>query len=341
MQHKPIALDTFCGCGGLTLGLKRAGFTVLAAVELNPAAAKIYQINHPGIPVLRTDIRSLDPAALMDQYGLKEGELSLLAGSPPCQGFSTLSTRNKIDRINDPRNDLLFEFERFIRAFRPRAVLMENVPRLANNSRFPLFCENVKALGYYTDYKILNAADYGVAQRRKRLIFLAGLEKPIPFPAPLHKRYTVRDMIGTMPPAGSSGNALHDWLSEHKPDTMAIIRSVPKDGGSRSAVPKELWAASHKKYPTYFNDTYGRMAWDDVAPTLTGSCYRTSKGRFLHPEEDREITLREASLLQGFPKGYYFPVTSKTETGLMIGNAFPPPFVTAIAKAIAKELRTA
>jgi len=167
---KPIAVDLFCGCGGLTEGLKEAGFQVLGAVDLDPLSVEVYKANHPEVKVWEMDIRELDPAELLNELDLKERKIDLLAGCPPCQGFSTMRTLNGAVRVDDPRNDLLKEFERFVEALRPRAVMMENVPGLADDERFMAFCMTLKRLGYWGEHRILNAADYGVPQRRRRLI---------------------------------------------------------------------------------------------------------------------------------------------------------------------------
>jgi DNA (cytosine-5)-methyltransferase 1 len=335
---KPTAIDLFCGCGGLTSGLKQAGFYVLGAVELNPLAAETYRQNHQTVTVWREDIQTLDPTVLMKQLGLKKRELSLLAGCPPCQGFSQLRTKNGAHHVVDPRNDLLFEFERFVRAFLPKTLMMENVPRLANDFRFARFLEKITKLGYHGEHRILDAADFNVPQRRKRLIFLAGLNGQIPFAVPSKKHHTVRDTIAELPAAGNSGDPLHDFLSQYQPKTLEIIRNIPKDGGSRASLPERLWLKCHKRTPNGFKDVYGRMAWKSVAPTITSGCFNPSKGRFLHPEEDRAITLREAAVLQGFSPDYYFPANNRSAVGMMIGNALPPPFIAAHAKKIIKFL---
>lgn len=334
----PVAIDLFCGCGGLTLGLKKAGFRVIGAVELNPLAAATYRKNHPSVLVWESDIRQLDPAVLKEQLGLKTGNLSLLAGCPPCQGFSRLRTRNGSFVVDDPRNDLLFEFVRFVDVFRPKTLMIENVPWLADDNRFFTFLEKVQAYGYQGEYKILDAADFGVPQRRKRLIFMAGSASAIPFAATSKKRRTVQDAIADLPVAGSSGDPLHDFLSIHQPRILDLIRRIPKDGGSRKSLPKDLWLKCHQQNSRGFKDVYGRMAWKEVAPTITSGCFNPSKGRFLHPEEDRAITLREAAILQGFPKNYYFPAGNRSAVGTMIGNALPPPFIAAHAKLLIKHL---
>ena len=163
--NKPTAIDLFSGCGGLTLGLKRAGFRVLGAVDVDPVSVKTYRANHRSIKVWETDIRYLEPEDIESSLELDKGELDLLTGCPPCQGFSTLRTMNGAHRVEDPRNGLLLEMIRFIKVLKPKAVMVENVPGLAADQKFQEFYDLMENLGYRGDYRILNAADYGVPQR--------------------------------------------------------------------------------------------------------------------------------------------------------------------------------
>lgn len=337
---KFTAVDLFCGCGGLTVGLKKAGFRVLGALDSDPLSIKTYKANHRDVRLWEIDIRNIEPEQLLRDLGLSAGKLDLLAGCPPCQGFSTMRTLNGAVRIDDPRNDLLLEFQRFVEVLRPRAVMMENVPGLAGDERFASFRRRLKRLGYLGDHCILNAADYGVPQRRRRLIYLASMGMKIPFAEKTGKRRTVRDAIGGLPKAGQSGDPVHDMPENRTPEVLEIIRLIPKDGGSRRDLPKEFQLECHKRC-NGFRDVYGRMAWDDVAPTITSGCFNPSKGRFLHPEENRAITMREAALLQGFPPGYKFPTADKSAVALMIGNALPPSFIAANGRSIRRVLEIA
>lgn len=338
-NNKPTAVDLFSGCGGLTLGLRKAGFRVLAAVEIDSLAVRIYKANHRNVAVWETDIRGLEPSELLEKLRVNEGQLDLLAGCPPCQGFSTMRTLNGAVRVDDPRNNLLLEFQRFVEAVRPRTVMMENVPGLADDERFASFCKKLKSLGYVGKHHILDAADYGVPQRRRRLIYLAGYGVEIPFAAKTRKRKTVKDVLRDLPKAGESGDHAHDIPERRSPKVMRIIRHIPKDGGSRADLPAEFQLECHRRC-NGFSDVYGRMAWNNVAPTITSGCFNPSKGRFLHPEEDRAITMREAALLQGFPVDYKFvSEIGKEALAAMIGNALPPPFIAAHSRNIRRVLR--
>ena len=339
---KPRAIDLFSGCGGLSLGLKQAGFRVLAAVEFDEVAVQTYTANHKGVVLKHSDIRAVSADALRRELGLRKGELDLLAGCPPCQGFSTLRTRNGAMRIEDPRNGLVSEMLRFADAFRPKAIMMENVPKLIEHGTFAHLCWGLVSLGYIVTYGIKDAADYGVPQRRRRLILLAGHGFNIPFAKLARTRPTVMTAIGEMPRAGTSGDPLHDLPEKKRSVKIArLIRDIPSDGGSRRDLPKYRQLKCHRRSKG-FSDVYGRMAWDAVAPTITSGCSNPSKGRFLHPTANRPITVREAALLQTFPMRYKFDVSAGKEAiALMVGNALPPELIRRQARQIASALRTA
>jgi DNA (cytosine-5)-methyltransferase 1 len=338
-MERPIALDIFSGCGGLTVGLKKAGFKVIGAVDNDALAVKTYKANHPEIEIWEEDIRNLKSITVKRKLGITKGQLDLMAGCPPCQGFSSMRTLNGKLQINDPRNDLIMEFLRFIRDLKPKTVMLENVPGLATDSRFKRFCKEMAELGYIGKHDILDAKNYRVPQRRRRLIYLAGLKTAIPFAKASKNRKTVRQAIGGLPKAGKSGDPVHDVVERRSPKVVALIRRIPKNGGSRTDLPKRCQLDCHIRLEG-FKDVYGRMAWDELSPTITSGFFNPSKGRFLHPTENRAITLREAALLQGFPRRYKFPVReNKTANALLIGNALPPPFIKAHAKMILKNLR--
>jgi DNA (cytosine-5)-methyltransferase 1 len=331
-------VDLFSGCGGLTQGLKKAGFRVVGAIDNDPLSVETYRANHPEVRVFETDIQDITVGSFKRRVGLRKGDLDLLAGCPPCQGFSTLRTLNGAVGVEDPRNDLLLEFQRFVEDLRPKAVMMENVPGLERDRRFKEFCKWMEWRGYIGEYRVLNAADYGVPQRRRRLIYLAGLGQPIPFAPSSSIRRTVRDAISALPPPGASGDPVHDIPERRSEKVRELIKRIPKNGGSRSDLPNDEQLECHRKC-NGFHDIYGRMAWDDVAPTITSGCFNPSKGRFLHPAQDRTITMREAALLQGFPRRYKFPtVQQKSAIALMVGNALPPPFIAAHARSIRAAL---
>ena len=258
------AIDLFSGCGGLTLGLKQAGFDVLAAVELDAAAAKTYKANHKDVAVEQTDIRKLSAAGLRRQLGLRPGQLDLLAGCPPCQGFSILRTRNGANRNRDARNALIHEMLRFVRAFRPKAVMMENVPRLAQHRLFVDFCKGLRQLGYRLAFDIKDASLFGVPQRRRRLILLAGRGFDIQFAPEARRAPTVRRAIGRMSEPGRSRDGLHNFPEKKRTEkVLNLIRDIPKNGGSRSDLPRNRQLNCHKNSDGLktFMDVWLGMRW--------------------------------------------------------------------------------
>jgi DNA (cytosine-5)-methyltransferase 1 len=338
-KKSPLAIDLFCGAGGLTLGLKQAGFKVVGAVDNDKAACESYLLNHSDVNLWEGDIRELSGEVIMKSLKLKPGELDLLAGCPPCQGFSTIRTHNKLP-VTDARNDLVFEFLRIAREMMPKTIMMENVPGLAKDQRMKEFVRELTSLGYVGEPSVVNVAEYGVPQRRRRMIYLAGLGHHIEMAIPkFNRRTSVREAIASLPKAGTSGDQLHDYPESRTEKIKQMIRLIPKDGGSRTDLPARYVLECHKRNPLGFKDVYGRMKWDDVSPTITGGCSNPSKGRFLHPEEDRTITLREAALLQTFPRDYKFSMTGgKQKIALQIGNALPPKFIEVHAREISRFL---
>ena len=332
------AIDLFAGCGGLTYGLRKAKFKVLGALEVDPVAAATYRINHKNTPLKQLDIRSIDADGWMLELGLTPGQLDLMAGCPPCQGFSRLRTRNGAQSNRDSRNRLLLEMVRLIEVFEPKTVLMENVPGLERHTIYKTFLRDLRRNGYLPRWEVRDVSKYGVPQRRRRLVLVAGRGFEVPFSAEAKSKRTVRTAIGDLKPAGRSGDYLHDMPENRTESMKQRIALTPKDGGSRSDLPEEYQLQCHRRSDG-FRDVYGRMAWDKVSPTITGGCFNPSKGRFLHPEEDRNITMREAALLQTFPKSFRLPPnTAKTEAALMIGNALPPEFVRRQANEIRKAI---
>jgi DNA (cytosine-5)-methyltransferase 1 len=337
------AIDLFCGAGGLTCGLKNAGFTVIAGIELEPVAARTYRANHPDHALYEADIRTLNPLQIMHELNMQPGELDLLAGCPPCQGFSSHRTRNKCTSVKDLRNDLIFDLMRFVRVFSPKAVMIENVPALAKDERITTVIEELRELGYFIGDRTLqvkDTSDYGVPQRRKRMILLASKYGHISEPTKTDSPKTVKDAISHFPSPGCSGDILHDFIPNRTKKIKTMIKNIPKNGGSRSDLPKRFWLPCHLKYPNGYRDVYGRMSWDKVSPTITGGCTNPSKGRFLHPDQDRAITLREAATLQTFPQDYKFSLERGRDfAALMIGNALPPVFICAHASKILEHLK--
>lgn len=334
------AIDLFAGAGGVTTGFKAAGASVLAAVEIAEDASATFSENHPEVLLISQDIRKVDPNELLQTLDLVPGELGVIAACAPCQGFSTLGSR----RLEDPRNDLIMAVLDFVAVIRPRAVVFENVPLLAKDSRFHQFVTRLRLLGYGVRFEILDAADFGVPQRRRRLLLIAVFDFEDSQVAMLERnslvnpgRSTVRQTFQHLAPI-DSGDPLH--VSRTYPSkVLERIRAIPRDGGGRYDLPQELWLDCHRSLGRGASSSYGRMWWDDVAPTLTTRCTSPSCGRFLHPDQDRAITLREAAALQTFPSGENGTYTYRFIGGRMsieaqIGNAVPAKLANAIWNAI-------
>lgn len=330
-----IAMDLFAGCGGLSEGLEQAGFRILASVEIRPEARLTYSLNHEGTRIYE-DVRKIDPHELLTYFQLKPEDLDLLAACPPCQGFSSIRTKNK-QTATDERNELIFEVARIVEILRPKCVLIENVPRLLTDYRLTEFKSHLANWGYEFSEGILDAQDFSVPQRRKRMILIASLYGKLELPKPHRKKLVVRDFLKGLPdPEGHHRIPLHR-LKQKLSDL--VLKRISCIQHNRSELPDELALKCHKKYPKGFRDVYGRMDWDKVAPTITRASHNPSKGRFVHPSENRGLTLYEAKLLQGFPRSYKFPVSLGIgKIASMIGEAFPPPMARAQAKHILQKL---
>jgi len=325
-KKKPSAIDLFSGCGGLTSGLRQAGFVVRGAVEISTAAAYAYRLNHPNVYLFEEDIRGLTSRKICLRLGIKKGMLDLLAGCSPCQGFSRLRTRNGKLQTDDQRNDLVLEFVRCVEDLLPRTILFENVPGILADYRFGKMQKRLEKVGYYISYAVVDLARYGVPQRRRRLIMLGSQLGPIDLPALCKGRLpTVRSTIENLESPVESDDSIHKSVTQHAEYVMERIRLIPKNGGSRKALGADRQLSCHSKFDGY-NDVYGRMSWDKPAPTITRFSFNPSKGRYLHPEEDRSISLREAAMLQTFPRHYLFPLNEfgRMEVASMIGEAVPP-----------------
>lgn len=338
----PKAIEIFSGCGGLSSGLESAGFNILSAVEIDSIASTTYLLNHPSVDVVIKDVRSVKASYFMKKHDLKRGELDLLAGCSPCQGFSRLRKGESAE--NDPRNQLVYEYLRLVKGLLPKTILMENVPGLLTTERgikiFNPIKEELKKLGYQIDYDIVDTASYGIPQFRKRFVLLGSRYKkyPIQLPNITHENpskindnckllpwKTVRQAFNNVPPLKNGQTSktipLHR-CTKNGPLNMKRIRAIPHNGGSRNSLPDNLILECHKKYPNGYRDVYGRMRWDYPSPTMTGGCTNITKGRFIHPQEDRGISLFEAALLQTFDPKYHF-FGNFGQISLQIGNAVP------------------
>jgi DNA (cytosine-5)-methyltransferase 1 len=320
------AIDLFCGCGGITQGLKGSCFKVVAAVDNDPVACKTYRANHPNVVLYRDDIRNIDPLEVRSN-ALQNKDLDLLVVCAPCQPFSS---QNRLRKGDDSRYYLILESIKFAKVLKPKVIFFENVPGLGQHKQVLKKLEDsLSNLDYnLSEPRLVDAADYAVPQRRLRCILIATLAShppELPRPqTPQGRRKTVRDAIYSLSRLNSGEIDAHDPLHQardHRPIALERLRHIPKNGGSRASLPPELVLNCHREHDGHC-DVYGRMHWDKVAPTLTTGCTDFSRGRFAHPEDDRAITLREAALLQSFPRNYKF-TGNRGQIEQQIGNAVP------------------
>ncbi|ELV7072449.1 DNA cytosine methyltransferase [Escherichia coli] len=348
------AIDLFCGGGGLTEGLKQANFEVISAVENNISAAETFKANNKKCHLFQEDIRFISSQEIMDKVGIKSGELSLLAGCPPCQGFSSL-TKNYNPK--DKRNSLISEVSRLVKGLMPKAIMIENVPGLMTKGSDFLdnFINDLQSLGYKVDYKVLQVADYGVPQDRKRFVLLAGHGFTIKIPEATHSR-DGRD--GTLPwntvkmafegldapvphieAVKNGGPRLFNWhvIRTLTPINIERLKHV-KPGGPRYDIPDHLRPDCHKGKNKGYSNVYGRMDFNSVSPTITCGCTVLSKGRFGHPTELRTISVREAARLQTFPDHFDIATSFIDDACRIIGNALPCEFAKIMSNACYEAL---
>jgi len=321
-----LSIDIFSGCGGLSEGMHQAKFKTKIAFEIDEIASKAYKLNHAKTTVITKDIRNVSIAEIKRK--MKGKTIHLLAGCPPCQGFSSIRRLNRATPVDDDRNNLIMEYVRLVKALKPYTIMMENVPGLVEYDLFKKAITILRdELKYKIDFKVVNVKDYGVPQSRKRLVLVGSRLGEIKVAEPLYKKQTVRQAIERLPLPENSNDPIHKIFPVHKPHVQKRIEMTPKNGGSRKDLPKRFALKCHEADNVGFNDVYGRLRWDDYSTTITGGCLNPSKGRFLHPEQNRNISAREAAMLQSFPADYKFPTDiPKTNLALLIGNALPPKF---------------
>ncbi|MXX99613.1 MAG: DNA cytosine methyltransferase [Chloroflexi bacterium] len=325
------AVDLFCGCGSVSKGLQLAGFNVQAAVDNDPTACSTYRSNHPDVILFERDIRDICPTEMLRILG--GSGVDLLAICAPCQPFSSHGNRD----ADDDRTRLILESIRFAEILRPKLVFFENVPGIFA-PRFERLLGQLAAglnsIGYVLGRpKKLDAARFGVPQRRVRYFMLARIGRPPPeLPdMTMNDPVSVAEAIGDLNPLESGQSDIADVLHfarNHREIAIRRMRHIPKNGGSRNSLPRRLQLACHRSHRGH-PDVYGRMRWEDVAPTLTTGCTDLTRGRFGHPRDDRAITLREAARLQTFPDDYLFRGSAK-HVATQIGNAVPVKLVAAL-----------
>lgn len=375
----PSAIDLFSGAGGITLGLANAGFNILACSDHNPACERTHRRNFPGVPFIRTDIAQLKGAHLMKLAGLKKGQLDLLIGGPPCQGFSIIGQR----KVLDPRNGLVHEYLRLATELKPKCVIIENVTGLATLDKGAVLHSIGKAFaeaGYSVDCAELLAAQYGVPQMRWRMFFIGwrlDLDKHGGFPLPTHGRagigdlvpnrtispadlagfVTVSDAIGDLPAidggetvsaysrppvslfqkamrAGSGKTLANHYAARLSKQNMSRLE-VLKPGQDWRALPHELLPSGMQRAQRKDHTRrYRRMQWDGVARSIITRFRDPKSGEYIHPEQHRTISIREAARIQSFPDWFVFE-GSLSEIYEQVGNAVPP----LLARAVGREIK--
>jgi DNA (cytosine-5)-methyltransferase 1 len=335
--RKVYAIDLFCGAGGLTYGLQKAGVDVRVGVDIDPACEFPYKTNNSAF-FLRKPIEQLHGEELQSYY--RKNSLKLLAGCAPCQTFSSY---NRKANQSDKRWWLLKQFARLVDELSPDFVTMENVPRLIDQNVFKSFVDHLEKSGFEVTYRVINCEDFGIPQHRNRLVLLASKHGSIELLKPnrFNQKKTVRDAIGALPRISAGDSYKNDHLHQCASLSAINLRRIQssRQGGTWRDWPTNLVADCHRKTSgKTYSGVYGRMTWDEPAPTMTTQFFGFGNGRFGHPEQDRAISLREGAILQSFPPDYAFvpndkPVLQKT-IGRLIGNAVPVKLGEAIGKSI-------
>jgi DNA (cytosine-5)-methyltransferase 1 len=337
-------IDLFCGIGGLSYGLKLEKLNLIAGIDYDTTCKYAFEANNR-TAFLQKDLLVTHSNEIKNLY--PETGIKILVGCAPCQAFSALSHKYK----QNDKWKMLYSFSRFIKEIKPEIISMENVPQLVtyNGGKvFQDFVDTLKAAKYHVSYSVVNAADYGVPQKRNRLILLASKLGPIQLIGKTHhpgKYVTVKKAIGHLPPIEDGEIYEKDILHRARkltPLNKERIISTPLGGGWKDW-DKSLILECHKKESgKSFRSVYGRMKWDEPSPTITTQCTGLGNGRFGHPEQHRAISIREAAILQSFPVNFKFlPKKSTINTSALqrhVGNAVPVLLGRAIGKSIKQHL---
>lgn len=341
MNSKIKVIDLFCGIGGMTHGFVQEGFNVVAGIDCDVYCRYGYEANNPS-KFIHQDIMKVTKKDLLDLYG--DCDVKVLIGCAPCQPYSKLNIKDPTEKEFAP----LEKFAQLISEIKPDVVSMENVKELVKYPIFETFKDNLKSNGYECSYGIVNAADYGVPQKRKRLVLLASRMGDIKLIERTHKNkyVTVRDVISHLDPIEDGECSAKDPL--HRARKLSDlnkkrIKATPVDGGSYTSWSEDLLLECRKKDSgKSYSSVYGRMRWNEPAPTMTTQCIGLGNGRFGHPEQNRAISIREAAIFQSFPEDYRFvDYDSQIATSHVvrfIGNAVPVKLGAVIAKSIKNHI---
>ena len=363
------AIDLFCGCGGLASGLRDAGFEVLAGIDIESSYLQTFTENFPTATSICGDASKINPEDVLIRLGLKKGELDMLAGGPPCQGFSKNVPRSQ--RLLDSKNNVLVKtFLRYCESMLPRWILMENVAEMRNGFNQYYTDEIVNRLsriGYSVEHGVHNAADYGVPQRRRRAFFIASRDgSPLHNPIPTHSKQESIGLLGKSRPHITVWDAIGDLRSlDHgegvEPDHYMMPPQNEYQENARlgckvlyNHVAKSLRPTQFQRISSLqpgqgikelpdeirpkggYSGAYGRLTKEMVMPTITRWVFHPGSGRWGHPKDLRLITIREAARLHGFKDSFKF-VGSYTEQAGQIGNAVPPIMAKVMAGAFTRR----
>ncbi len=356
VNNSPIPLsciDLFSGAGGLSLAATNVGMSVKVAVEINKHACGTYRhniIKSNGSPhIYETDIFELSPSLIAEKHFSDTDGCDIILGGPPCQGFSVHRINDA--GVDDPRNSLILRYFEFIDKLRPKIFLMENVPGILwkrHQAYLQKFYKRGKRTGYLLKKPVLlDARDFGVPQRRKR-IFILGIRKDVRFnaiwpPNPTHGDEKARKQNSSLKPWQIAKEVFAEPLSpedenkhhmNHSKELIKVFKSTPLNGGSRSQSKRIL--PCHKNH-TGHKDVYGRINPDQPGPTMTTACINPSKGRFVHPTEHHGITIRHAARFQTFPDWFIFK-GGLIAAGAQIGNAVPVKLGEVLLKSVSQGL---
>lgn len=337
-------IDLFCGIGGLSYGLKEAGLEIDAGIDLDSSCKFAYETNINS-HFLTKDISTVTGDDLRNYW--KKGSISILVGCAPCQPFSTHSNKLK-DKHKSNKWFLLSEFKRLIIESNPIIISMENVPNLANQDIFEEFVAALQSLNYHVSFSNVYCPDYGIPQKRRRLVLLASLLGDIKLISPTHSKenyVSIKQVIQSLPEIKAG--------EQDKTDPLHICRALSPINLKRikASKPNGTWLdwdeslklnCHKKKSGKSYKSVYGRMSWNEPSPTITTQFYNFGTGRFGHPEQDRALSIREGALLQTFPVDYQFfkdpQEISTTTLGVHIGNAVPVKLGQVIGNSILNHL---
>ena len=342
------AVDLFCGVGGLTCGMQQAGINVVAGYDIDVRSRFAYEFNNNAKFILK-DVKEIDNEEINKLYP-EDTDIKVLMGCAPCQPFSTYSHKYKDNENTIKKMDLLDYFGQQIKYVQPDIVSMENVPQMAKEKVFEKFLKILKDNKYSVEYKIVYAPEYGVPQKRKRLLLLASKLGEIRLLPPKFNEDsfpTLRDTIGNLPRLKAGETNLEDPLHRSRNLSKLNMKRIKqsKPGGTWNDWDEELLLEAHKrKTGKTFASVYGRLEWDKPANTITTQFPGVGNGRFAHPVQDRALSLREGAMLQTFPRNYLFTDPdcggnySITQVAVQIGNAVPPKLGEIIGESIKKHL---